>query len=278
MIVINWHVTDKCNYSCLYCYAKYDKDETSKMLIKDFDKSKLLLNEIYDFFTKKYGDDIKLNFAGGEPFLLKKYLIPIIIEAKKIGFITSFISNGSLLDEDTAIKLRDHIDIAGFSVDSFSDEVNIKIGRKTNNNKTLNKESLINVINLMKESGVKIKINSVISSMNKDEYMNNEMAEIAPDKWKVLKVLPVITNEYNVSELMFDDFLRKHVNTKFNISRECNEDMTESYIMIDPFRRFFQNQSKECNHYIYSDIINSNIDKCFKQIKFDIGKFKKRYM
>ena len=46
-LVINWHITEACNFSCRYCYAKWDG--TEKELIHDWGRTQKLLSEIAHF-------------------------------------------------------------------------------------------------------------------------------------------------------------------------------------------------------------------------------------
>ena len=50
-LVINWHLTEACNYACRYCYSKWHATETSKELIHDPDAGAALVNEIYRQFA-----------------------------------------------------------------------------------------------------------------------------------------------------------------------------------------------------------------------------------
>lgn len=31
-LVINWHITEACNYQCFYCFAKWQKDDQRELL------------------------------------------------------------------------------------------------------------------------------------------------------------------------------------------------------------------------------------------------------
>ena len=95
-ITINWHIIQKCNYTCTYCFAKYEKYET-KEIHQSKEKIEILLNNIYSYFNKKYdGYTIRLNLAGGEPSLSRNFDF-IIKKAYKIGFKVSIITNSSKL-------------------------------------------------------------------------------------------------------------------------------------------------------------------------------------
>ena len=63
MYKVNLHITQKCNYSCKYCFAHFENSNDLEIddwkEIIDNLKSSNLINEI--------------NFAGGEPVLYKDF-------------------------------------------------------------------------------------------------------------------------------------------------------------------------------------------------------------
>ena len=121
-----------------------------------------------------------------------------------------------------------------------------------------------------------MKINSVINQLNKDEDLNDFIRKLSPSKWKIFKMLPVITNDYSINDSEFYDFLERHSDLKDIISSENNDEMTHSYLMIDPLGRFFQNSSASCGYDYSSEILISGISSALDEIKFDISKFIKR--
>lgn len=76
-LVINWHITEACNYRCRYGYAKWAG--AGKELIHNITASEALLSEIARLFSphnlknllRKYinRSGLRLNIAGGEPLL-----------------------------------------------------------------------------------------------------------------------------------------------------------------------------------------------------------------
>jgi hypothetical protein len=54
-------------------------------------------------------------------------------------------------------------------------------------------------------------------------------------------MLPVVDDRLAVSQQAFDDFVRRHALLAAIRHVEDNQDMTESYLMVDPMGRFFQN-------------------------------------
>ena len=77
-LVINWHITEACNYSCRYCYAHWCKNKQRELIHNTADTKALLLALSQYFSPKsvvapaqlqhKYSS-IRLNIAGGEPLL-----------------------------------------------------------------------------------------------------------------------------------------------------------------------------------------------------------------
>ena len=72
----------------------------------------------------------KINFAGGEPFLKKKFLGSCVRFCKQeLGISVSIISNGSLVTEDWLREYGHCVDVLGVSCDSFVEATNQRIGR-----------------------------------------------------------------------------------------------------------------------------------------------------
>ena len=90
-------------------------------------------------------------------------------------------------------------------------------------------------------------------------------------------MLPVIGHELTVTDQEFSAFLDRHQSLQSIISAENNSDMVESYIMIDPQGRFFQN-ALDGQRYRYSAPINAaGADTAFRQIRWQAAKFLSRY-
>ena len=80
---VNFHLIKACNYKCKFCYATFnDIDIVSNIQQKD---AEIIITKLADSNLFK-----KINFAGGEPTLIK-YIIPLIEHAKNMGFETSIV-------------------------------------------------------------------------------------------------------------------------------------------------------------------------------------------
>jgi radical S-adenosyl methionine domain-containing protein 2 len=273
-ITINWHILERCNYSCDYCFAKYANSD-KKEIHNSKESIEFLLEKVYHYFTTKYnGYSIRLNIAGGEP-MLSKNLDYIIEVAYRIGFKISLITNASKLTSRFIRTNAKHISMFAISIDSINNKVNIKIGRSFKNN-TLSISKIFKHLEELKKMNplVKIKINTVVNKYNYKNYLGDIIDLINPFKWKVLQALS-LTDEVFCSDEQYKMFLINHQNINTKISQESNNDMRDSYIMLDPYGRFYQNTFGKYNY--SKSILDVDIEKAFESIKFDFNKFIQRY-
>lgn len=281
-LVVNWHITEACNYHCNYCFAKWDKQKNE--LINDDKAISKLMDEIQklpSILNDKYLTDfesIRLNLVGGETFLNIRKVLRITHQAKQRQFSLSAITNGSRLNNELVTLIASNFDSIGFSVDSLDSSTNIKIGR-TEKTGVMDTDKVLRDISLIKElnPSIDIKINTVVSSLNRLEDLSAFIDQVAPRKWKIFKVLPVITRENEVSQDDFIEFLERHSSFENIISSEDNDEMTDSYLMIDPIGRFFQNSILGSGYSYSAPIVDTSIKEALNEINFEPQKFHGRY-
>jgi radical S-adenosyl methionine domain-containing protein 2 len=290
-LVLNWHITEACNYRCQYCYATWDEASCRRELIHDPDRTVALLKELYRFFqpgnfmnplaTRLAWDSVRLNIAGGEPLLNAGRLLATINQAHGLGFDVSLISNGSRLKDVLFHQLAPKLSWLGISIDSASPETNREIGRIDRRGQLLDSEELGRRLAGVRQSNpdLRIKLNTVVNQLNHGEYLGSLIRSIAPDKWKVLRMLPVVNRNLAVSDEQFAAFVTRHQSFEKIFCVEDNQDMRESYLMIDPHGRFFQNTPQVTGQgYSYSHpILDVGASAAFKQMTFDVGRFSARY-
>lgn len=281
-LVVNWHITEACNFKCAYCFAKWEEKPCKKELLHSEESIVKLLDQIVKLpLILKYPFQyIRLNLVGGETFLYRKPVINIIREARKRGIKLSAITNGSKLDIELNKMIAENFDMIGFSIDSLDEITNLGIGR-TQGNSTLILSDVIKNVLMIKElnPAITLKINTVVNQLNFSEDFSSFIEQVNPDKWKVFQMLPILKKSFSlaIKEEQFLSFIERHHKYHLIISAEDNDAMRESYLMIDPYGRFFQNTVNEQN-YIYSDsILDIGIENAFSSIKFDIEKFLNRY-
>lgn len=285
-LVVNWHITEVCNYSCQYCFGKWEKD--SRELIHNTKGTEELLRSIANFFqpsraSRQLGnrcvtDRIRLNIAGGEPFLYPTQFMAIAKEVNRLGLNLSCITNGSRLDERAILEFAPLLDVLGISIDSVSSETNAAIGRADRHG-VLNTHLMNDLIKLARDTNpeLKIKINTVVNAANWTSYLGDFIEQIAPDRWKVFKVLPTLNGQLMIGDLEYRSFINRHRPLANIMTVENNEAMTHSYLMIDPLGRFYQNKELD-QGYDYSDpILEVGIETALSQINFDAERFVGRY-
>jgi|Deesub1362B_J571_1020462.scaffolds.fasta_scaffold00027_86 radical SAM protein with 4Fe4S-binding SPASM domain len=152
VVVLN--VTARCNLRCIHCYADADFDA-------DFDDSKKA-KELSTGEIKRFIDELVeirtpvLLFSGGEP-LLRKDIFELASYASKKGIRCSLSTNGTLITEETADKLKEAgFDYVGVSVDGLEKTNDFFRGRKHAFKKAL--KGLINAKNAGLLTGIRFTV------------------------------------------------------------------------------------------------------------------------
>ena len=287
-IVINWHLIEKCNYRCHYCFAKWHSPTTAEIWRSE-ERTDRFLADLWSAFKAgcphptAFGQiewsSARLSLAGGEPTLLRSGTTEICRKATRLGFEVSLISNGSLMTEGYIRELAPHLTMLGLSIDSVDVSTNQAIGRAQLNGVTLAGRDYHNIIKWARQENpdLMIKLNTVVNAINRDKCFSDFISRARPDRWKVLRMLPILSTSGQVTDNEFRLFVQRHQHHATVMSVEYNSVMTQSYIMIDPYGRFFQNAP--CGGgYIYSDPIEEcGCSTAFSQVPFDLSKFRGRY-
>lgn len=287
-LVINWHLTEACNYACRYCYSKWHADGSGKELIHDTEGSTALLAEIYRHFAPtprnhaRLGMEwhsVRLSLAGGEPLLYDREIVRIVAQARETGFDVSLITNGSRLTRPLIAELAPQLSVLGLSLDSALAAINREIGRADRHSQALLLEDLSEIIALGRKlnPALRVKINTVVNALNFTEDMSPLIRQLSPDKWKVLRMLPTVTSDLSIADHEFAEFVDRHTLLGNIISAEDNSDMVESYIMIDPRGRFFQNSLSGGGYRYSAPILDTGAELAFRQISWLADKFQARY-
>ena len=262
---VNFHITERCNYQCKFCFAKYS-EFSQELPLSD---AKRLIFELANAGCEK------INFAGGEPTIIR-ILPELIIHAKKVGLFVSLISNGTGITPSLIKKVANSIDIIGLSIDSSSNTTEFRLGRGISRPHI---ELIQKAAKLIHSHNIKLKINTTITPLNWQDDMNDLISQLNPFRWKVFQVHPIqgindrFFEEFGYLETkQFNHFMNRHQN--LNPIGESTEIMNESYIMITPDGRFYQNSN---NAYQYSErILDIGVENAFQQIQFSENKFLQR--
>jgi radical SAM protein with 4Fe4S-binding SPASM domain len=107
--IVVYNCTPRCNLRCLHCYSASDCARRDAEL--DIAQSKKFLAGAVEINAPV------VLFSGGEP-LLRPDLFELLAEAKRLGLRTVISTNGTLIDEQTAAKLKDaSLSYVGISLD-----------------------------------------------------------------------------------------------------------------------------------------------------------------
>jgi len=276
--VINWHVTDACNYRCRYCYAKW-QDAGKPKLIRNPAGTRALLGALYSHFSPQ-GTEAKprVNFAGGEPLLDSKPLLAGVQIARSLGFDVSLISNGSCLSEPLIADLAPELSVLGLSIDAVQSEALAEIGRHDRRGRQIDFARLASCVALARRKNptLLLKINTVVCAANWQEDLSDLIGVLSPQRWKVLRMLPVVSRELEVLSEQFWAFVDRHRLLADLMTVEDNDDMVESYIMVDPWGRFFQNRAGAFGYDYSPCILDVGADEAFSRIGWSPIKFEAR--
>lgn len=190
----------------------------------------------------------KITFAGGEP-LLCPWVGDLIVEAKNLGMTTMMVSNGFRLNAGWLNQYGGFLDWFTFSIDSLDAQTNLDSGRADRAKRPMTEDEYKEKIQLVHNHGIRLKINTVVHKLNFMEDFMPFLRVTNPERWKIFQVLPVEgQNSGCVEDLLihpdqFKMFVDRHAELRdlFALVPESNDDMTASYVMVDPAGRFFDN-------------------------------------
>ena len=277
-LAVNYHVIKACNAHCEFCFANFPhmgkRDELSRP------EQERLVDLLVD---AGFG---KINFAGGEPTLVKHLgaLCKRVKERSGGDCAVSIVTNGKhlgrLIDE-----AGQWIDWVALSLDSAEDAVNAALGRTRSG--VAYAEGILSLGDALRERGIGLKLNTVVNQLNAHEDMTGFVRRLAPRRWKLFQVLPVAgENDRGVAGLEirgdeFEAFVKRHRPLErkgIAIVPESNEAMTNSYLMISPDGRFFWHEPCGGSRGMtYGDpILAAGLDAALAQARFSVDKFRDR--
>lgn len=107
-IVLQWHITERCNLRCTHCYQEdYSTAELPfQDLLEVVEQFKDLLSQL-DKEKNTFQIRGHINISGGEPFIRSDFLdlLEVFAENKK-WFTFGILTNGTLIDAAIASRLR----------------------------------------------------------------------------------------------------------------------------------------------------------------------------
>lgn len=264
-VSVNYHFLRQCNYGCGFCFHtdKFADDgsgkKTSMLPLEDAKRGLLHL---------KLAGMRKINFSGGEPFLSdssRRFLGSLCAYCKDDLRLesVSIVSNGSMIQDAWLAQYGKYVDIIAISCDSFDDDTNKNIGRfsksrlSSSSPRETQFEIALRVAESCKRHGVQFKLNTVVTSFNKNEDMTPYLRRLPGlMRWKVFQCLSVEgenvdgdtrrdVENFLISDDEFAAYIARHradVFIKSIIKPEDNAVMRNSYLILDEKMRFLDNR------------------------------------
>jgi radical S-adenosyl methionine domain-containing protein 2 len=190
------------------------------------------------------------------------------------------ISNGSGLTRELLDCLATQLSRLGISIDSANAVSNRAIGRIDRRGRLLDLGNLATCFANARQANpdLQLKFNTVVNQRNHVGDLSALVRHFAPDKRKVLSMLPVVS--LHLADEQFGPFVARHRTLANILCAEDNQDMRESYLMIEPRGRFFQNGPLIAGQgYVYSSpILQVGAEAAFAEMVFDPKRFSARYI
>lgn len=265
---LNWHFLTWCNFACRYCFV----DPAMHLTQGDYLRA---LERLPLYFAA-------INFVGGEPTEGKDLLLTLMRNACQLELECSIVTNGYNLIHrpDDFDEIFDLCRCIGISIDSLTPATNLAIGRHHKGD-GITREEYVALCKKIKSHGCDLKINTVVSALNKDEDMTDFYRDVNPDRIKLFQVKPSARKRYDemlISKEDYDAFVLRHQEFRDKIVREDNEDMTNAYYMLNSECRFISDCAHGENRKSPS-IADPTTDmaEALSYIKIDSEKYNRRY-
>lgn len=268
---INLHITEKCNFSCRYCFAKFDKMDDL-----GFDGWRKVIDK-----AKASGLVDAINFAGGEPVLHKDF-VALVKYAYSQGFKLSLISNGSLLTNPKLMpkELFKCFSTIGISVDSFENEVLRSLGCCDHRQNVLSEDKVTALVNLIRSvnPSIKLKVNTVVNRLNVGENLVEKATALKIDRWKLLRMKPFESNGFSNFDLKIsDEEFQAFVKRNEGLSRDTvvEPDLSRSYIIFNNKGDLLDNQAD--NYVVVGNAVQEDFTELMLKYNLDMAAYWSRY-
>jgi GeoRSP system radical SAM/SPASM protein len=207
-LIINWAITNKCNFKCSHCYSRNDPSD-------ELDKNSLF--KCIEHVAK--AGVLSINFGGGEP-LLRKDLLEIAEFASQQGLQVSMNSNGYLIDENRAVMLKKYgFSKVGISIDSHLPQVHDSFRGVHGSH-----EKAVKALSYLNEVGIETSISTVICRINfKDinalvEFaINNRVKQLNFHNFKCSGLGFSNRDKLDLNSMEWKEFYRKALEIKEKI-------------------------------------------------------------
>ncbi len=215
-------ITDRCNFRCNYCMPPDQFGHNHEFLprseILSFEDITLIVKSMLTLGLKK------VRITGGEPLLRKDIckLISMIRECDSTLDI-ALTTNGSLLSKFAEDLAKSGLDRVTVSIDAIDDGLISKIS-----NSNVTSQEIIEGITAAKDSGLKVKINTVVIK----NFNECEIVPIVKLFYRIGVVVRFIeymdvggTKDWNPNQVVFGDEIRDIIEQEIGALYPVNDSL-----------------------------------------------------
>ncbi|MCE5211785.1 MAG: radical SAM protein [Deltaproteobacteria bacterium] len=148
-----WEVTGACNLRCIHCHAVSGKADPHELTT---DEGKRLIDTIASVSEFR-----TLIYTGGEP-LVRPDIFELLRHSQKAGLANIIATNGTLIDEEMAFKMKDHgVVCNAISIDDSNPDTHDMV-----RNKKGSFDLALRAIDATKKAGILLQINTTAMEYN----------------------------------------------------------------------------------------------------------------
>lgn len=148
-----WEVTGACNLRCIHCHAVSGKAAPDELTTDEGKRLIDMIASVSEFRT--------LVYTGGEP-LVRPDIFELLKHSQKAGLANIVATNGTLIDEAMAFKLKDHgVVCNAISIDAANAETHDFV-----RNKPGSFDLMQRAIEATKKAGILLQINTTAMEYN----------------------------------------------------------------------------------------------------------------
>jgi radical S-adenosyl methionine domain-containing protein 2 len=266
-LVVNLHLSETCNFRCKHCFAHFKTGNVLRL-----DGWQAIINNII-----KRTPILRFNLAGGEPTLYPELNELISFIAGK-GIKVSIITNGFLLSEESIRDYRGRVSMIGLSIDSCDPHTLQNLGRCTKAGGILDRDRAIMLCRVIKEAGIRLKINTVVSKLNFQEDNTAFIKNVRPDRFKILKMKVFKHGRFNNSRLAITDQEFAQYCSKFSkagISYIPEDDLRDAYMMVDASGNLVSNHGD--SYQIIANLLQDDFSESLSKLPLNWTLYDSRY-
>jgi radical S-adenosyl methionine domain-containing protein 2 len=256
--------------NCKYCFASFKDQNGVKLHQLPKENAIAIVHELGKAGFRK------ISIVGGEPTLYP-HLVDLLVAAKQWSMKTMIVTNGWLINKKFLFQYSQVLDWIALSVDSLEPEINKAIGR-THKGVPISYSRYFGLVDDINKYGYKLKLNTVVSRFNKNDDIMHLVQHSRTTRWKIMQVKQIDgqnSQEFKNVEVSDLEFVNYHHNMRFLHSNpkviETADDMTNTYVMVDPSGRFVGNSK---GVYTYSSpILEVGAKAAYKEMGYDYDRF-----